>query len=89
MYKRIIDLHLDQWKKDSFRKPLLLRGARQVGNTLRSLYLFLETHPKSTSAIRFSALNYSIMNKLDSRPLYAAVSMAHESQSEALEHLVT
>lgn len=58
------------------------------GNTLRSLHLFLDTHPKSTSAIRFSSLNYSVMNKLDSRPLYAAVSLAHDNQREALNCLV-
>ncbi len=58
------------------------------GNTLKSLHIFLETHPQSNLAIRFSALNYSIINKLDSRPLYAAVSLAHPSQKEALEYLV-
>ena len=31
--KRLIDYHLDQWKTDPYRKPLLLRGARQVGKT--------------------------------------------------------
>src|SRR5258708_4987291 len=31
--KRIIDYFLLQWKQDSLRKPLLLRGARQVGKT--------------------------------------------------------
>ena len=31
MFKRIIDHHLDKWKVDPFRKPLILRGARQVG----------------------------------------------------------
>jgi predicted AAA+ superfamily ATPase len=31
--KREILNHLINWKKDSFRKPLLLRGARQVGKT--------------------------------------------------------
>lgn len=31
--KRLIDWHLDAWKKNSRRKPLLLRGARQVGKT--------------------------------------------------------
>jgi uncharacterized protein len=31
--KRIIDLHLRQWKNDPRRKPTLLRGARQVGKT--------------------------------------------------------
>src|SRR5579883_2371286 len=33
MFKRIIDFHLDRWKTDRYRKPLLLRGARQVGKT--------------------------------------------------------
>lgn len=58
------------------------------GSTLRSLHLFLETHPKSAMAIRFSSLNYSTLNKLDSRPLYASVSLAHPSQKNALRRLV-
>ncbi len=34
MYKpRLIDAHLTQWAKDKNRKPLLLRGARQVGKS--------------------------------------------------------
>lgn len=31
--KRIIDHFLQEWKLDSLRKPLLIRGARQVGKT--------------------------------------------------------
>ena len=31
--KRIIDYYLKNWKTDRLRKPLLLRGARQVGKT--------------------------------------------------------
>ncbi len=57
------------------------------GNRLKSLYIFLETHPKSSSAIRFSSLNYSIVDRLDSRPLYAAASLAHPNQKEALARL--
>jgi predicted AAA+ superfamily ATPase len=56
--------------------------------TLKSLHLFLETHPQSAFAIRFSSLNYSVIDKLDSRPLYAAASLAHDSQKEALMDLV-
>ncbi len=59
------------------------------GNTLRSLHIFLDTHPKSNSGVRFSSLNYSLMPQLDSRPLYAAATLAHESQKEALAYLVT
>ena len=33
MLKRLIDWHLNQWKDHKYRKPLLLRGARQVGKT--------------------------------------------------------
>ncbi|HLC07521.1 MAG TPA: AAA family ATPase, partial [Candidatus Babeliales bacterium] len=31
--KRIIDFYLHNWKTDQYHKPLLLRGARQVGKT--------------------------------------------------------
>ncbi len=31
--KRLIDYHLKMWKESPLRKPLLLRGARQVGKT--------------------------------------------------------
>ena len=31
--KRLIDWHLKSWKNDPRRKPLVLRGARQVGKT--------------------------------------------------------
>jgi predicted AAA+ superfamily ATPase len=57
------------------------------GNTLRSLHLFLETHSKSAFGIHFSSLNYSLNKKLDSRPLYAAVFLAHLNQKEALSEL--
>ncbi len=32
-YPRTIDRHLEEWKNDATRKPLLLRGARQVGKS--------------------------------------------------------
>lgn len=32
-YQRIIDKYLEEWMKDEERKPLLLRGARQVGKS--------------------------------------------------------
>jgi predicted AAA+ superfamily ATPase len=73
-------------QRDGLIIPIEVKSGH--GNTLRSLYVFLETHPKSTSAIRFSSSNYSLMDKLDSRPLYAAASLAHESQKEALAYLV-
>lgn len=33
MFKREIIVRLEQWMNDSWRKPLILRGARQVGKT--------------------------------------------------------
>lgn len=33
MFKREIIVRLEQWMDDSRRKPLILRGARQVGKT--------------------------------------------------------
>ena len=33
MFKRDILFHLEKWKDDTHRKPLILRGARQVGKT--------------------------------------------------------
>ena len=32
-FQRLIDVKLQQWSSDIYRKPLLLRGARQVGKT--------------------------------------------------------
>lgn len=32
-YKRIIDKYLSEWAERNERKPLLLRGARQVGKS--------------------------------------------------------
>ena len=58
------------------------------GSTLRSLHMFLDSHPKSTQAVRLSSLNYSIIDKLDSRPLYAAATLAHPNQQGALNYLV-
>jgi len=59
------------------------------GSTLRSLRLFLQTHPQSHLGLRFSQLDYSIVGDLDSRPLYAAASLAHESQQPALRALIS
>lgn len=56
MMKRKIDLYLQEWKQNSDRKPLIVRGARQVGKTFsirefgKSYKSFVEinfiTHPE-------------------------------------------
>lgn len=55
---------------------------------LKSLHLFLEEHGKSSYGIRFSSHNYSVMQKIDSRPLYAVASLAHGEQKESLKSLI-
>ncbi len=97
----MIKAELNFWKRkeknSSAEVDYLIQRREQIlpievksghGTTLRSLRLFLESHPKSPFGIRFSALDYSFIDGLDSRPLYSVVSLAHESQREALEYLV-
>jgi predicted AAA+ superfamily ATPase len=33
MFERSIEKELERWANDKYRKPLVLRGARQVGKT--------------------------------------------------------
>lgn len=58
------------------------------GRTLKSMHLFLDSHPKSPYGIRFSAQDYSLFGKIDSRPLYSVCSLAHEEQKKALQTLL-
>lgn len=54
------------------------------GGKLKSMNLFLEEHQRSSYGIRFSAINYSTYNKIDSRPLYDVVSLAHPEQKKCI-----
>ena len=45
-FKRHIEKHLTNWKESKNRKPLILRGARQVGKTTL-IKEFSETYKKS------------------------------------------
>lgn len=58
------------------------------GTTLRSMHQFLLEHPKSQSGIRFWSKNYSSMDSIHSRPLYAVASLAHEEQRKAIQSLI-
>ncbi len=49
--------------------PIEVKGGK--GSTLRSMHMFLESHPQSPYGIRFSTQNYSIHEKIHSYPLYA------------------
>jgi hypothetical protein len=46
-----------------------------VGSTLRSLHLFLESHPNTPYGVRFSTQNYSKHDNIQSLPLYAVVAI--------------
>ena len=50
--KRKIDQYLENWKSDKKRKPLIIKGARQVGKT-KSIETFAEKHYTSVVEINF------------------------------------
>ncbi len=60
------------------------------GRTLKSMQIFLESHPKSPYGIRFSVQNYSEYNKIHSYPLYAIfrLSTYDTTLSKAIESLI-
>lgn len=58
------------------------------GSTLRSMHQFLKEHEKSKLGLRFWSENYLMSEKVDSRPLYAAATLAHADQEQALLSLL-
>ena len=50
--KRKIDNYLNNWKQNKDRKPLIVKGARQIGKT-KSITAFAEANYKSVIAINF------------------------------------
>lgn len=65
--KRIIDHFLQQWKQGSIRKPLLIRGARQVGKTY-SVRKFGESY-KDFVEINFELTNAKVVFEKDLDPV--------------------
>ncbi len=55
------------------------------GSTLKSMHMFLESHPKSPHGLRFSIQNYSVLEKIHSYPLYAMAHVMLETQAENRE----
>lgn len=57
-YKRIVDVKLLEWKDSERRKPLLIRGARQVGKSSavrelgRSFKYFIEINLEKQPALK-------------------------------------
>lgn len=52
LLKRKIDTFLEQWKADSDRKPLIVKGTRQIGKT-ESIRQFAKSHYKVVIEINF------------------------------------
>ena len=58
------------------------------GGKLKSMHLFLDLHPQISQGFRFSSQNFSKQDKIVSKPLYAAVALAHPDQQEAIQSLL-
>ncbi|MCI6800422.1 MAG: AAA family ATPase [Bacteroidales bacterium] len=52
LLRRKIDAYLSEWKKKPSRKPLIVKGARQIGKTL-SIEHFAKRNYKSVIQINF------------------------------------
>ncbi len=52
LLKRKIDSYLEEWKSDPDRKPLIVKGARQIGKT-ESIRYFAGKHYKNVIEINF------------------------------------
>lgn len=48
-------------------------------STLKSMHMFLESHPQSKFGVRFSTQNFSVYNNIHSYPLYAAAKLMFPS----------
>jgi predicted AAA+ superfamily ATPase len=55
-----------------------------LGTTLKSMHLFLESHPQTPFGIRFSTQNYSKHDNLQSFPLYAVAAITNMFKKEVL-----
>jgi Predicted ATPase (AAA+ superfamily) len=58
------------------------------GTTLKSLNMFLETHPRASYGVRFSAQNYSVYDRVYSHPLYAVAQVALKNKEMVLKALL-
>jgi len=64
--------------------PIEVKSA--MGTTLKSMHMFLESHPKSPYGIRISAHNYSILDTIKSYPLYAIVKIMLQNWKEDIRY---
>ena len=68
MYRKIFDF-LIQWKKDKYRKPLIIQGARQVGKT----YAVLEFGKESKVVVYKYKAKKNVRKKQGHRQPYTKV----------------
>jgi len=68
----------------------LRRRLGGTGRSIKSMQMFLDTHPASPYGIRFSTHNYSIHEKIHSYPLYTIASAlaGRDQEKEALRSLI-
>ena len=61
--KRKTDLFLESWKQTPDHKPLIIKGARQIGKT-ETIRRFAEKHYQSVIEINFSLMpGYRVITK--------------------------
>lgn len=67
-------------QQDKHIIPVEVKSSK--GSSMKSMQLFLESHPNSPYGIRFSTNNYSLHEKIHSYPLYAIAKLAADSDIE-------
>ena len=58
-----------------------------LGSSMKSMQVFLESHPQSPYGIRFSKHNYSVYNKVHSYPLYSIAGAFAEDKNSILSFI--
>ena len=65
-------------QKDESIIPIEVKSGE--GSTLKSMHMFLESHHKSDSGIRFSTQNFSLFQNIYSYPLYAVAKFMQQGE---------
>ena len=59
------------------------------GKTLKSMQIFLDSHPNSPYGIKFSTNNYSVYEKIHAYPLYAIAKIMAQADDEIKKALIS
>lgn len=71
---------------EGFVVPIEVKSGK--GSSLKSLQIFLDSHPKSQFGIRFWSQGFASADKIESRPLYSVITLAHKDQLSAVDFLL-